>query len=153
MNKIKSFEVNHDILERGMYISRMDGDVITYDLRVKKPNGGDYLQNAPMHTLEHLVATYVRNSAFSDGVIYFGPMGCRTGFYLLLRDSVSRTEALQLTRDAFAFAAGFDGEIPGNTRIECGNYLDHDLAGAKKEAEEYCRVLSACTADGMEYQK
>ena len=153
MNKIKSFQVNHDILERGMYVSRIDGDVVTYDLRVKLPNGGDYLQNAPMHTLEHLVATYVRNSALSDAVIYFGPMGCRTGFYLLLRDSVSRADALELVKSAFDFAADFEGEIPGNTRIECGNYLDHDLAGAKREAEEYCRVLKTCTVEGMEYKQ
>lgn len=153
MNKIKSFQVNHDILERGMYVSRIDGDVVTYDLRVKLPNGGDYLQNAPMHTLEHLVATYVRNSALSDAVIYFGPMGCRTGFYLLLRDSVSRADALDLVKSAFEFAADFEGEIPGNTRIECGNYLDHDLAGAKTEAEEYGRVLKTCTVAGMEYKQ
>ena len=150
MNKIKSFQVNHDILDCGMYISRIDGDVVTYDLRVKKPNGGDYLQNAPMHTIEHLVATYVRNSAFSDAVIYFGPMGCRTGFYLLLRDSVSREEALALVKDAFAFAADFEGEIPGNSRIECGNYLDHDLAGAKEEAKAYVRVLE--NVSDMEYR-
>lgn len=152
MNKIKSFQVDHDILERGMYISRIDGDVVTYDLRVKKPNGGDYLQNAPMHTIEHLVATYVRNSALSDAVIYFGPMGCRTGFYLLLRDSVSREAALELAQAAFAFAAEFTGEIPGNSRIECGNYLDHDLAGAKAEAAEYGRVLADLTAADMEYR-
>lgn len=150
MNKIKSFQVNHDILDRGMYISRIDGDVVTYDLRVKKPNGGDYLQNAPMHTIEHLVATYVRNSALSDAVIYFGPMGCRTGFYLLLRDSVSREEALALVKDAFAFAADFEGEIPGNSRIECGNYLDHDLTGAKEEAKAYVRVLE--NVSDMEYR-
>ncbi|MBO4954280.1 MAG: S-ribosylhomocysteine lyase [Clostridia bacterium] len=150
MNKIKSFQVNHDILDCGMYISRIDGDVVTYDLRVKKPNGGDYLQNAPMHTIEHLVATYVRNSALSDAVIYFGPMGCRTGFYLLLRDSVSREEALALVKDAFAFAADFEGEIPGNSRIECGNYLDHDLAGAKEEAKAYVRVLE--NVSDMEYR-
>ena len=150
MNKIKSFQVNHDILDCGMYISRIDGDVVTYDLRVKKPNGGDYLQNAPMHTIEHLVATYVRNSALSDAVIYFGPMGCRTGFYLLLRDSVSREEALALVKEAFAFAADFEGEIPGNSRIECGNYLDHDLEGAKEEAKAYVRVLESVT--DMEYR-
>ena len=150
MNKIKSFQVNHDILDCGMYISRIDGDVVTYDLRVKKPNGGDYLQNAPMHTIEHLVATYVRNSALSDAVIYFGPMGCRTGFYLLLRDSVSREEALALVKEAFAFAADFEGEIPGNSRIECGNYLDHDLEGAKEEAKAYVRILEGVT--DMEYR-
>ena len=85
MKKIASFTINHDTLEKGMYISRIDGDVVTYDIRMKKPNGGDYLQMSAAHTLEHLFATYARNSRQKDQVIYVGPMGCRTGFYLLLR--------------------------------------------------------------------
>ena len=90
MKKIASFTINHNVLTPGMYVSRVDGDVITYDLRCKYPNRGDYLAQGALHTLEHLIATYVRSSALSDEVLYFGPMGCRTGFYLLLRDSVSR---------------------------------------------------------------
>lgn len=152
MNKIKSFQVNHDILERGVYVSRIDGDVVTYDIRVKKPNGGDYLASDVMHTIEHIVATYVRNSTLSDAVIYFGPMGCRTGFYLLLRECVSRQETLRLIREAFLCTAAFDGEIPGNSRIECGNYLEHDLAGAKAEAAEMVKVLAALTPDDMDYK-
>lgn len=152
MNKIKSFQVNHDLLEHGVYVSRIDGDVVTYDIRVKKPNGGDYLASDVMHTIEHIVATYVRNSKFADAVIYFGPMGCRTGFYLLLRDCVSREEALALVKNAFAFAADFEGEIPGNSRVECGNYLEHDLAGAKAEASALCRVLAPLTEADMEYR-
>lgn len=112
MKTIASFTVNHDTLEKGVYISRIDGDVITYDIRMKKPNGGDYLTNGALHTFEHLFATYARNSAYTDQVIYVGPMGCRTGFYLLLRDSVSPGQALDLIRDSFAFIAGFSGEIP-----------------------------------------
>ena len=152
MNKIESFKVNHDILECGMYISRVDGDIVTYDIRMKKPNGGDYLQNAAMHTLEHVFATFVRNSRYSDSVIYFGPMGCRTGFYLLLRDNVSHDEAMDLTREAFEFISEYEGDIPGNTKIECGNYLEHDLKSAKKEAANMKMVLKAWTAADMIYK-
>ena len=153
MNKIESFKINHDILERGIYVSRIDGDIVTYDIRVKKPNGGDYLKTDVMHTIEHIFATFVRNSVYSENVIYFGPMGCRTGFYLLLRDCVSKEEVIKLTQDAFEFIAGFSGEIPGNSRIECGNYLEHDLVGAKKEAEIMCGVLGGYTVDKMKYKE
>lgn len=151
MKKIASFTVNHDILQKGMYISRVDGDIVTYDIRMKKPNGGDYLQNAAMHTFEHLFATYVRNTAFSQSVIYVGPMGCRTGFYLLLRDSVSHQEAISLVREAFAFIADYNGEIPGTTRIECGNYLEHDLEGAKANARDMVQVLENWTVEQLAY--
>lgn len=151
MEKIASFTINHDLLTPGMYVSRVDGDVITYDLRLKFPNRGDYLAQGALHTLEHLIATYVRSSNLSDQVIYFGPMGCRTGFYLLLRDSVSRAEAIRLTRDAFAFAADFAGEIPGAKAIECGNYREHDLPGAQAEAEKYLRVLEGWSEEKMVY--
>ena len=102
MKKIASFSVNHDKLKKGMYVSRIDGDVVTYDLRMKVPNAGDYLSNGALHTFEHLFATYARNSALSDSVIYVGPMGCRTGFYFLLRDNVSRLDALHLVQESFA---------------------------------------------------
>lgn len=151
MKKIASFTVNHDTLCKGMYISRVDGDIVTYDIRMKKPNGGDYLPNGAMHTFEHLFATYARNSAFADSVIYVGPMGCRTGFYLLLRDSVSRAQALSLVRESFAFIADFEGEIPGTNRIECGNYLEHDLAGAKAAARDMLAVLENYTPEQMDY--
>lgn len=153
MKKIESFKVNHDILERGVYVSRIDGDAVTYDVRMKKPNGGDYLSNGAMHTTEHIFATYVRNSRFADSVIYFGPMGCRTGFYLVLRDKVSREDALVLIKEAFKFIAEFDGEIPGVSRIECGNYLEHDLAGAKSEALEMAKVLETKSVSDMIYKE
>ena len=124
LRKIASFTINHDTLVPGMYVSRVDGDCVTYDLRLKYPNRGDYLAQKPLHTLEHLVATYVRSSPWSDSVVYFGPMGCRTGFYLILRDSVSHEQAIALVKEAFAFSAAFEGEIPGAKKIECGNYLE-----------------------------
>ena len=111
LRKIASFTINHDTLVPGMYVSRVDGDCVTYDLRLKYPNRGDYLAQKPLHTLEHLVATYVRSSPWSDSVVYFGPMGCRTGFYLILRDSVSHEQAIALVKEAFAFSAAFEGAV------------------------------------------
>ncbi len=152
MQTIASFTVNHDHLKKGMYISRIDGDVITYDIRMKIPNGGDFLSTGALHTIEHLFATYARNSAFSDQVVYVGPMGCRTGFYLLLRDRVSFEDAIRLVQDSMAFVAGFEGEIPGNQRIECGNYLDHDLPGAKAVATDMVTVLSNWKKENLTYE-
>ena len=151
MKKIASFTVNHDTLTKGMYVSRIDGDVITYDIRMKLPNGGDYLQNGAMHTFEHLFATYARNTEFADKVIYVGPMGCRTGFYLLLRDSVSSAEAIDLVKNSLVFIAAFEGEIPGTRKEECGNYLDHDLQGAKEVARDMIEVLKDWTAEILAY--
>lgn len=151
MKKIASFTINHDVLAPGMYVSRVDGDVVTYDLRMKKPNGGDYLAVGAMHTLEHLLATYARSSALADSVVYVGPMGCRTGFYLLLRDTVTRTQAVALARDALRFAADFDGAVPGVSARECGNYREHDLPAARAEARAMLPVLAHWTAEDMVY--
>lgn len=151
MKTIASFTVDHDKLEKGMYVSRIDGDVVTYDIRMKKPNQGDYLSNGALHSFEHLFATYARNSALGEQVIYVGPMGCRTGFYLLLRDAVSREAALELVRESFRFVRDFEGVIPGSQRWECGNYREHDLPGAKAVAEDMLRVLEGWTAEKMDY--
>lgn len=151
LKKIASFTINHDVLTPGMYISRIDGDCVTYDLRLKTPNAGDYVAVPAMHTLEHLIATFVRSSDRSDEVVYFGPMGCRTGCYLILRDSVSAGDAIALVQDAFRFAAAFEGGIPGAQKRECGNYLEHDLPGAKAEAAAYVRVLDGWTKARMTY--
>ena len=151
LRKIASFTVDHDKLRPGLYVSRVDGDYVTYDLRMKTPNAGDYLLPGALHTLEHLIATWVRSSERSDEVVYFGPMGCRTGFYLILRDSVEKADVLQLCRGAFAFAASFSGHIPGARRAECGNYRAHDLPGARQEAAAYCAVLDACGTDTFDY--
>ena len=151
LRKIASFTINHDTLVPGLYVSRVDGDCVTYDLRLKYPNRGDYIAQGTLHTLEHLIATYVRSSDRSDEVIYFGPMGCRTGFYMILRDSVSQADVIALTRQAFAFAAAFEGDIPGAKQIECGNYLEHDLPDAKREAAAYGQVLERCTPETTVY--
>lgn len=152
MKTIASFTVNHDKLEKGMYVSRIDGDVVTYDIRMKKPNGGDYLTDKGLHTIEHLFATFARNSAAADSVIYVGPMGCRTGFYLLLRDTVSRMDALQLVKDSMQFIVYFTGKIPGSERWECGNYLEHDLPEAKKVAADMLEVLKDWNGEKMRYE-
>ena len=151
MKAIASFTVDHDKLEKGMYVSRIDGDAVTYDIRMKKPNGGDYLSNGALHTFEHIFATYARNSKFSDSVIYVGPMGCRTGFYLIVRNSVSHEQAIALVQESFRFVAGFSGKIPGSERKECGNYLEHDLDGAKAVAEDMLKVLENYTVEKLEY--
>lgn len=153
MERIASFSVNHDKLEKGIYVSRIDGDVISYDVRMKKPNGGDYLETPAMHTFEHLFATYARNSEFSESVVYVGPMGCRTGFYLLMRDSVKKSDVIKLVRETFEFIKDFDGEIPGNKREECGNYKEHDLDGAKLIAEDMEKVLEDWTEEKMKYDE
>ena len=150
MEKIKSFQVNHDTLKKGLYVSRVDRDVVTYDLRMKLPNSGDYLDCNAMHTIEHLFATYARNSAYTDKIIYVGPMGCRTGFYFLVCD-MSNSEVLALLRGTFRFIADFSGEIPGTRPEECGNYLAHDLPLAKKEAADYLAVLDDCSENTMNY--
>lgn len=155
MKRIASFSVNHDKLKKGMYISRIDGDIVTYDIRMKKPNNpeNDYLENGTMHTFEHLFATYVRNTKFANDIIYVGPMGCRTGFYFLTRDSISHNEALSLIKDTFDFIKNFEGEIPGTKREECGNYKEHNLQGAKSTAIDMLNVLENWTEDKMTYEE
>lgn len=150
MKRIASFEVDHTKLERGMYTSRIDGDVTTYDIRMRKPNSEPVMDNASIHTIEHLFATFVRNSEFSNEIIYFGPMGCRTGFYFLVRN-VSPADAVKLTQNAFKFIADFDGEIPGVSAAECGNYKDHSLAGAKAEAEKFLPVIENWDETKLKY--
>ncbi len=153
MERIASFEVNHDLLERGIYTSRIDGDAVTYDIRLKKPNGGDYMSTGEMHTIEHIFATYVRNSKYSDRVLYVGPMGCQTGFYLLVRDSISETEVIELIKSSFSYISEFEGTIPGSTRIECGNCMDHDLEAAKRTSAEFLEIIHDWTPDKLKYAK
>jgi S-ribosylhomocysteine lyase len=150
LKRIASFSVDHTRLGRGMYLSRRDGDVLTYDLRMKVPNAGDYLAVPALHTIEHLFATYARSSELSDEVVYVGPMGCRTGFYLLVR-GMTGDEAVALARASFAFIADYDGPIPGASAAECGNWLDHDLPGARAEAAAYLPVLDSWTAARLAY--
>lgn len=152
MKTIASFAVNHDLLTKGMYTSRVDGDAVTYDIRMKVPNGGDYLDDNSMHTIEHIFATYARNTEYSDSIIYVGPMGCRTGFYFIVRDTVSPELAIKLVYDSMKYIAEFSGEIPGATRIQCGNYLAQDLNGAKAVAQDMCGVLKDWTVEKLKYR-
>ena len=139
MEKIDSFKINHDCHPVGFYLSKEMGDIFTYDLRMKTPNGGDYLAVPALHSIEHLVATAIRNGREKDKVVYFGPMGCRTGCYLLLK-GVAYDKAKKLLIEALRECLNFD-EVPGAKREECGNYLEHDLEGAKREISAYLRVL------------
>lgn len=141
MNKIPSFSKNHDELATGLHFCNELHGVATWDLRFKKPNGGDYISPAALHTVEHLLATALRNSANKDDIIYFGPMGCRTGFYLLTVN-LHYEQVLDLLKESIAVALTFT-EVPGNKREECGNYLEHDLDGAKRECEKYLEILKS----------
>ena len=141
MERIKSFQINHNILNPGFYISREDDNVITYDLRTRKPNAGSYMDNATMHSLEHMFATYARNSAVSEKVVYFGPMGCQTGFYFLVKD-MAPVEVFELTIEILEDIIAYEGPVFGASAIECGNYANLDLELAKEEAKKYLAVLN-----------
>ena len=152
LRQIASFAVDHTKLDPGMYTSRVDGDVVTYDVRMKKPNAGDYFTTGAGHSMEHLFATYVRSGAWSDHVVYVGPMGCRTGFYILVRD-MSEEQAIKLVQDSMDFIAAYDGPIPGATEKECGNYRDQDLEGARTLASDMAKVLVGWTPERLVYNK
>jgi S-ribosylhomocysteine lyase len=142
MERIASFTVNHDKITEGIYISRIDGDITTYDMRMRKPNMGDYIDNLTIHSLEHMFATYVRNSEIGNKVIYFGPMGCQTGFYLLIRDE-NDNKTLEVIKDVLTKIINHNGEIFGNTREECGNYRNLNLEAAQIEAKRYLDILNS----------
>jgi S-ribosylhomocysteine lyase len=140
MDRIPSFSKNHDTLQVGLHKSMEMSGVTTWDLRFKKPNAGDYITPKALHTIEHIIATVLRNSPLKDDVIYFGPMGCRTGFYLLTVN-LNYEQTLELLKQSFEIGSTFS-EIPGNKREECGNYLEHDLDGAIKEIKDYLGILN-----------
>lgn len=142
IEKIASFTVDHDLLTEGIYVSRIDGDITTYDLRTRVPNAGDYMDNLTMHSVEHMFATYVRASAIADRVMYFGPMGCQTGFYLLVRNA-NNEETLAVVKDVLSKIVNHDGEMFGAVRKECGNYLNLDLYSAKVECQRYLDILNS----------
>ena len=146
MEKIQSFTIDHIKLQPGLYVSRMDKvgaeTVTTFDLRLTSPNEEPVLNTAEVHTIEHLAATYLRNEPeWKDKVLYFGPMGCRTGFYLLLAGAYTSRDVLPLVRDCFRFVADFRGEVPGASAKDCGNYLDMNLPMASYWGKKYCRLL------------
>lgn len=142
MKRIASFEVDHRYITPGIYISRIDDDITTYDLRTRRPNCGDFMSDSIMHTFEHLFATYVRNSDIGNKVIYFGPMGCATGFYLLLRDA-NHKETLNIVISVLEQIVNHKGDVFGNSEIECGNYKSLRLEAAVGEAKSYLAVLKA----------
>ena len=146
MNKIASFKVDHLNLYPGIYVSRIDehnGSVVTtFDLRFITPNKDEVMTTGAMHTIEHLGATYLRNSERSDEIIYFGPMGCRTGCYLVMFGKLDSKDVYDLVKEMCSFIVGYKGEIPGAKKEECGNYLDQDLGKAKEYTERYLREIT-----------
>ena len=140
MEKIASFSVDHDKIAPGMYISRIDGDVTTFDLRTRRPNGGDYMKDRAIHTVEHMLATYLRGGSIGAHVLYFGPMGCRTGFYLLTRGLAPEVVRAALI-EALEQTLRHEGAVFGASRRECGNYRALSLTEAKRECAAYLAVL------------
>ena len=150
MDRIASFCIDHNKLEPGIYLSRVDGDIKTFDLRVVKPNNPPFMDNAAMHTIEHIFATVSRNSEHSDKVIYFGPMGCRTGFYFLVRN-MKNNVAIELIKECVKAIIDWNEDIPGITAAECGNYLEHDLEGAKSLMQKYYNIITNWTFNDVYY--
>lgn len=144
--KIESFKIDHNKLNPGIYVSRTDGDIVTYDLRTRKPNMGEYMDNATMHSVEHMIATYIRSSSIGQDIIYFGPMGCQTGFYLLVRNG-NNDEVLAVVKETLQKVISHEGEVFGASQIECGNYKNLDIALAKEECRKYLEVLESYTPD------
>ena len=156
MEKITSFTIDHIRLQPGVYVSRKDKvgaeTVTTFDLRMTSPNEEPVLNTAEMHTIEHLGATFLRNKdGWKEKVLYFGPMGCRTGFYLLLIGDLTSEEILPLVRECFAFVADYSGEIPGASARACGNYLDMNLPMANYWGRKYTALLDDITNDRLTY--
>ena len=156
MEKITSFTIDHIKLCSGLYVSRKDKvgqeTVTTFDLRLCKPNDEPVMNTAEVHTIEHLAATYLRNEpTWKDKVLYFGPMGCRTGFYLLLAGDYTSKDVLPLVRDCFRFIADFQGAVPGASAKDCGNYLDMNLPMANYWGAKYADLLENITEDRLVY--
>ena len=156
MEKITSFTIDHIKLQPGLYVSRKDKvgaeTVTTFDLRVTKPNDEPVMNTAEMHTIEHLAATYLRNEpTWKEKVLYFGPMGCRTGFYLLLAGDLESRDVLKLVADCFRFIWDFRGEVPGASAKDCGNYLDMNLPMANYWGKKYAELLENIDRDHLIY--
>ena len=152
MERIASFTVDHNKLQPGLYLSRRDGDVTTFDLRFKKPNTGDLLSNAQLHSVEHLIATFLRNAPQKEAVIYFGPMGCQTGFYFLFDNRLLSCEgAIALLQQVFTAAGDYTGEMPGKSPAECGNYINLDLETGKAVCKWYAELIADWTVEKLAY--
>ena len=152
MERIASFQVDHNKLVPGLYLSRRDGEVTTFDLRFKKPNTGDLLSNAEMHSVEHIIATLLRNGRARDAVVYFGPMGCQTGFYFLFDGGqLTDGEAVELLKAVFAAGADFSGPMPGKSAVECGNYRNLEVSLAKEQCAYYRDLIRGWTVEKLAY--
>ena len=152
MERIASFTVDHTVLVPGLYLSRRDGTTVTFDLRFKKPNTGDLLSNAELHSVEHVIATLLRNSPQKDAVIYFWPMGCQTGFYFLFDgEKLSNANAVRLLQRVFTAAAKFDGAMPGASARECGNYRNLDVELARRCCAYYADVIADWSEEKLVY--
>ncbi len=157
MKKIESFQVNHLNLKRGIYVSRKDlvGDeyVTTFDIRTKEPNKEPVMNTAEIHTIEHLSATFLRNhNIYNEKTVYFGPMGCRTGFYVIFKGDLKSEDILGIMREMFDFIANYEGEVPGADAKSCGNFLDINLPMAKYEANLFLKeVLLNIKDENMNY--
>ena len=152
MERIASFNVDHTVLLPGLYLSRRDGDVVTFDLSFKRPNTGDLLSNSEMHSAEHLIATLLRNSPEKDAVIYFGPMGCQTGFYFLFDSAqISCAAAIELLKEVFRAGAAFAGPMPGQSAVECGNYANLGVETGKAVCAYYADVIADWTEAQLSY--
>lgn len=152
MQKIASFTVDHRYIKEWVYISRIDGDITTYDVRMRKPNCGDVMTNSLIHSFEHLFATFMRNGEMSKQVVYVGPMGCQTGFYLLVRDADNKKVLDEIKRVLRAIA-DYEGEMPGASEIECGNCRNLDCKIAREEAERYLEKIADETENDLEYEQ
>ena len=151
MQRIASFTVDHRFIREWIYISRIDGDITTYDVRMRKPNTGDVMSNSLMHSFEHLFATFMRNGNLKEQVVYVGPMGCQTGFYLLIRNA-DHKDVLAEVKRVLKGISEYDGEMPGCTEIECGNYRNLDVNLAKAEAARYLEKIAEETEKDLEYE-
>ena len=152
MERISSFTVDHNTLLPGLYYSRRDGEIVTFDLRFKRPNTGDLLTNSQMHSAEHLIATLLRNSPDREAVVYFGPMGCQTGFYFLFDNRLLSLEgAIDLLREVFAAGADFQGEMPGKSAAECGNYENLDVETGRAVCRFYADLIRDWTVEKLSY--
>lgn len=160
MEKIESFQVNHELLKRGIYVSRKDYDntnggaiATTFDIRMKEPNREPVMNIAEVHTIEHLGATFLRNhQLYKNQTIYFGPMGCRTGFYVIFKGNLTSKDIVNIIREMFEFIAKYEGEVPGADPKSCGNYLDQNLPMAKYEADKFLtEILSDIKEENLVY--
>lgn len=151
MDRIASFTVDHRKIKEHIYISRIDGNITTYDIRMRKPNTGDLMDNASIHSFEHLFATFMRNGALAESIVYVGPMGCQTGFYLLVGNADNKSVLAEVKR-VLKEIAHYNGEMPGASEIECGNYANLDVALAAQEAARFYEKIKDETENELSYE-